>query len=104
MHDFVARYTRILKWIPIVNFYTLIYWGMRSAFVTHKRPAFGMVVKAIGMMFATLFLASGVIWLLLQLKSSMTQEEAEGIIFPLWASFCFIPIFISLEVKAEERE
>jgi len=103
MHDFMVRYTHILKWIPIVNFYTLVYWGMRSAFVTHTKPTFGMVMKTLGMIFATLFLASGVIWVLLQLKSSMTQEEAKGIIFPLWASFCFFPILITNETKTDEQ-
>ena len=104
MHDFMVWYTRILKWIPFVNFCTLIYWGFRSAFVTHKKPTFSMVARAIGMIIVTLLVARGIIWVLLQLALFTTQEEAERIVFQLWLWFAFIPVLVNLEKQKDIHE
>ena len=102
IHAFVAKYTRYLKWIPWVNVFTLLYWTLRSTFITHTHLTFGQVMKVFALFLGTALIAIGVSWLLTQLIPTLTQDRANNIVMPLYVMFVGIPYLITMEVKAEQ--
>ena len=104
VHAFIAKYTPILKWIPVVNGYLLLYYLFRMVFIKRQMPKFTWVLKAVGLVLLTAILAVIAAYVLAMVLSKETAAQALDYAMPLVGYFVFVPTFIGLCVKADAQE
>ena len=103
IHEFISKHIHILKWIPWVNWYLLLYYLIRIVFIKKRMPRFTWVLKAIGIVFGTAICAAVAAYLLSLVLSKGTAAQVLDYIMPLVGYFVFVPAFISICVKADEQ-
>ena len=105
VHRFIAKYIHILKWVPLVNGYLLLYYMIRVTFITRKTPKFSWVAKAIGIVVGVMIVVGAACYHVLPLIfTKQTAGELLDYLMPVVVTFVFVPTFIGLEAKTDTRE
>ena len=105
IHEFISKHIHVLKWIPWVNRYLLLYYLIRETIIVRKTPKFSWVVKAIGLVVIVVIAAAAACSYVLPLIfTKQTAGQLLDFLMPLVITFVVTPTFISLCVKTDERE
>ena len=104
VHTFIAKYIHILKWIPWVNWYLLLYYMIRVVFIKREMPKFSWAFKAIGITVGSAVLVAVVAYLLSLVLTKTTSGQIIDILMPLMRDFVFVPTFIGMCVKTDEQQ
>lgn len=101
IHDFVKKYTRILKWIPRLNVLLLMYWMFRMVFIRREMEPFGIVARAMGISAVAAIAGAVLSQVVLSPLFGMTQDQMLDYIMPAIITFVVIPAFITAFAKPE---
>lgn len=101
IHEFITNHVRILKWIPWVNWYLLLYYMVRLVFIKREMPKFSWAIKAIGITLGSAVLVAIVAYLLSLVLTKTTSAQIIDILMPLMRDFVFVPTFIGMCVKTD---
>ncbi len=101
IHEFVKKYTRILKWIPRLNVLLLMYWMFRMVFIRREMVPFGGAIKAMGISVAAALAGAALSLYVLSPLLGMTQDQMLGYVMPAIITFVVIPAFITVFAKPE---
>ena len=103
VHEFISKHIHILKWIPWVNWYLLLYYMIRLVFIKREMPKFSWAIKAIGITVGSAVLVAVVAYLLSLVLTKSTSAQILDVLMPLMRDFVFVPTFISMCVKTDTQ-
>ena len=101
IHDFVKKYTRILKWIPRLNVLLLMYWMFRMVFIRREMAPFGVVARAMGISVVAAIAGAVLSQYVLSPLLGMTQDQLLDHVMPAIITVVVIPAFITAFAKPE---
>lgn len=101
IHDFVKKYTRILKWIPRLNVLLFLYWMFRMVFIRREMEPFGVVAGAMGISVVAVIVGAVLSQVVLSPLFGMTQDQMLDYVMPAIITFVVIPAFITAVAKPE---
>lgn len=104
VHEFISKHIRILKWIPWVNWYLLLYYMIRLVFIKREMPKFSWAIKAIGITVGSAVLVAVVAYLLSLVLTETPSGQILDILMRLMRDFVFVPTFIGMCVKTDEQQ
>lgn len=104
VHAFISQNIHILKWIPWVNWYLLLYYMFRMVFIKREMPKLIWAIKAIGITVGSAVLVVIVAYLLSLVLTKTTSAQIIDILMPLMRDFVFVPNFIGMCVKTDEQQ
>ena len=102
VHEFISKHIHILKWIPWVNWYLLLYYMIRETFLIRKSPKFRWVAKAIGIVVCVVIVVGAACYHVLPLIfTKQTAGQLLDYLMPVVITFVVVPTFIDLCVKTD---
>ena len=101
IHEFISKHIHILKWIPWVNWYLLMYYMIRLVFFKREMPRFSWAIKAIGITVGSAALVAVVAYLLSLVLTETPSGQILDILMRLMRDFVFVPAFIGMCVKTD---
>ena len=101
IHDFVMKYTRIMKWIPRLNVLLFLYWMFRMVFIRREMEPFGVVAGAMGVSVVAVIAGAVLSQVVLSPLLGMTQDQLLDYVMPAIITFVVIPAFITAFAKPE---
>lgn len=101
IHDFVKKYTRILKWIPRLNILVFLYWMFRMVFIRREMEPFGVVAGAMGISVVAVIAGAALSQFVLSPLLGMAQDQLLDYVMPVIITFVVIPAFITAFAKHE---
>ncbi|MBQ8555391.1 MAG: hypothetical protein IJ438_05885 [Clostridia bacterium] len=103
IHAFIARHIRLLKWIPWINHHLLLYYLIRTTFITRRSVTFREAVTAMGISAGAAILTAVISHYLPVLITTLSSNALRNMLMPLVITFIVVPAFISMLVKTDEH-
>lgn len=101
IHAFVAKYTRIIKWIPRLNILLLMYWMFRMVFIRREMAPIVVAARAMGISVVAAIAGAVLSQYVLSPLFGMSQDQMLDYVMPAIITFVVIPAFITAFARTE---